>query len=96
LASCNAACLNGGMVFSSVSFLFFFLLLFFAGYLAAPGVTAKNAVLLVGSLMFYAWGEPWFVLVLVTQIVFNHAIALAIDRRDGKSRGSATALGHPD
>jgi D-alanyl-lipoteichoic acid acyltransferase DltB (MBOAT superfamily) len=82
------------MVFSSVSFLFYFLPLFFAGYLAASGVTAKNAVLLVGSLMVYAWGEPWFVLVLATQIVFNYAIAL--DRRDGKSRGSATALGHPD
>jgi alginate O-acetyltransferase complex protein AlgI len=91
LASCTAACLNGGMVFSSASFLFNFLPLFFVGYLAAPGVTAKNAVLLVTSLLFYAWGKPWFVLVLATQIVFNYAIALAIDRRDGKARGSACA-----
>jgi alginate O-acetyltransferase complex protein AlgI len=83
----------GIMVFSSVPFLFYFLPLFFALYVAVPGVTTKNAVLLLASLIFYAWGEPWFVLVLATQIAFNYTIALAIDRRDGLARSRATALG---
>ena len=83
----------GIMVFSSVPFLFYFLPLFFAVYVAVPGVTAKNAVLLLASLIFYAWGEPWFVLVLAAQIAFNYTIALAIDGRDGLARSRATALG---
>ena len=81
------------MVFSSHLFLFYFLPLFFAAYFAAPGITAKNAVLLAASLVFYAWGEPWFVAVLVGQTLFNYAMALAIDARNGTPRRSATAVG---
>ncbi|MBV9556219.1 MAG: MBOAT family protein [Pseudolabrys sp.] len=81
------------MVFSSVPFLFYFLPLFLAAYFAAPGVTAKNAVLLAASLIFYAWGEPWFVAVLAAQTLFNYAMALAIDTRDGAARKRTTAVG---
>jgi len=81
------------MVFSSVQFLFYFLPLFFAAYLAARGIAAKNAVLLATSLVFYAWGEPWFVLVLLGQIAFNFFIALAIDVRNGAGRQRTTTLG---
>jgi alginate O-acetyltransferase complex protein AlgI len=59
------------MLFPSVTFLFYFLPLFFIAYCAAPGVTAKNIVLVVASLLFYAWGEPVFVLLLGGAIVFN-------------------------
>ena len=81
------------MVFSSVPFLFYFLPLFFAAYFAMPGVTAKNAMLLIASLIFYAWGEPWFVLVLAAQTIFNYGIALVIDGRGDRARQHATALG---
>lgn len=44
------------MAFGSISFLFFFLPLFFLLYYLLPG-RLKNPVLLAGSLFFYAWGD---------------------------------------
>ncbi len=52
------------MVFSSLIFLFAFLPLVLAAYHLAP-VRARNGVLLAASLLFYAWGAPRFVLVLL-------------------------------
>ena len=76
------------MLFPSITFLFYFLPLFFVLYCVAPGVTAKNVVLLAASLLFYAWGEPRFVLLLAGQIVLNYAFALAI----GAARRQAAAV----
>ena len=81
------------MLFPSITFLFYFLPLFFLIYCAAPGITAKNIVLLLASLLFYAWGEPRFVLLLAGQIVMNYGAALAIGATQGRSRKVATALG---
>ncbi len=81
------------MLFPSITFLFYFLPLFFIGYCAAPGVTAKNLFLLIASLLFYGWGEPWFVVVLVGQIVLNYGAALMIDASRGRRRSLATAIG---
>ena len=66
------------MLFPSITFLFYFLPLFFVLYCLAPGITAKNIVLLAASLLFYAWGEPRFVLLLAFQIVLNYGFALLI------------------
>lgn len=69
------------MLFSSVVFLFYFLpvvLLLYYGFRFS--VTAKNAVLLVFSLFFYAWGEPVFVLVMMGSILFNYGFALFVDQ----------------
>jgi D-alanyl-lipoteichoic acid acyltransferase DltB (MBOAT superfamily) len=79
------------MLFPSITFLFYFLPLFFVLYCAAPGVTAKNVVLLAASLLFYAWGEPRFVLLLAGQIVLNYAFALAIGAVEGRRRSYTTA-----
>ncbi len=81
------------MLFPSITFLFYFLPLFFILYCVAPGITAKNVVLLVASLLFYAWGEPRFVLLLAGQIVLNYGAALAIGAAEGNRRRLATALG---
>jgi alginate O-acetyltransferase complex protein AlgI len=43
------------VLFASVPFLFYFLPLFFMVYCVTPGITAKNVVLLLVSLLFYAW-----------------------------------------
>src|SRR5262249_33676049 len=83
----------GGVVFSSIAFLFYFLPVFFVVYCAVPGTASKNLVLLLASLVFYAWGEPWFVLVLVGQIAVNYGIALTIDATEGGRRKLATAIG---
>ena len=52
------------MVFSSLFFIFAFLVLCYGVYLFAPSIKAKNTVLLVFSLIFYAWGGPPLVLLL--------------------------------
>ena len=52
------------MVFSSLFFIFAFLVLCYGVYLFAPSIKAKNMVLLVFSLIFYAWGGPPLVLLL--------------------------------
>jgi D-alanyl-lipoteichoic acid acyltransferase DltB (MBOAT superfamily) len=79
--------------FPSISFLFYFLPAFFAIYFVMPGVTAKNLVLLLASLFFYAWGEPRFVLLLAVQIVANYGAALTIDAAQGSARRLRTAIG---
>ena len=70
------------MTFSSVSFLFYFLPIFLGIYLVVP---FKNATLLAGSLVFYAWGEPVLVLLLLASLLANHGlgrwVAASHDRR---------------
>ncbi len=53
------------MVFSSLTFLLLFLPVILAAYFACRSVRWRNAVLLIGSLVFYAWGEPVYVLVML-------------------------------
>jgi alginate O-acetyltransferase complex protein AlgI len=52
------------MVFSSAIFVFYFLPLFFLAYYLTP-VKFKNAVILAGSIFFYAWGAPRFIFVIL-------------------------------
>ena len=80
------------MVFSSPTFLFVFLPLSVLLYFAARGMAARNGVLLALSLVFYAWGEPVMVLLMLASIGFNYAAALAIDARQGPARGRALAV----
>lgn len=80
------------MGFSSISFLFFFLPLFLAAYFLTPTIRGKNLTALVCSLVFYAWGEPRFVPVLIASIIFNTVAAICIDRCEGRMRKLALAL----
>ena len=77
------------MVFTSVTFLFYFLPIFAAAYCSARSVRAKNIVTLLFSLVFYAWGEPLFILVLLASIAFNMRLAIVIDGRHGDARRRA-------
>jgi D-alanyl-lipoteichoic acid acyltransferase DltB (MBOAT superfamily) len=79
------------VLFPSIPFLFYFLPLFFIVYCVMPGVAAKNCFLLLASLVFYAWGEPWFVVLLLGQIALNYGAAVIIDARDGAPRTLVTA-----
>ena len=67
------------MVFSSVPFLYYFLPGCVLLYFLAPR-RLKNAALLLCSLLFYAWGEPNYVLLLLLSIAQGHAAALLIER----------------
>ena len=78
------------MVFSSIEFLFLFLPTVVVGYYLLPrGV--RNGWLLLASLIFYAWGEPSFVLVMLLSIALNFVLALGMAcfrerRREGLCR----------
>ena len=79
------------MLFPSVLFLSFFLPVTLAAYFLAPGIQIKNLVLLGLSLVFYAWGEPVFVLIMLGSIGFNYLAALLIDGQAGGRRRLALA-----
>lgn len=69
------------MLFSSTIFLFYFLpIVLLLYYLFRGCMPIKNGILLVASLFFYAWGEPWFVLIMLASIVVNYLLALLIDK----------------
>ncbi len=74
------------MVFSSTIFIFIFLPVTLAGYYLLRGRNIRNVFLLIMSLVFYAWGEPGVVLLLVLSIIFNYYMALLIDRSRIKSK----------
>ena len=68
------------MVFSSLTFLFLFLPAVIACYFLLPGVRARNCVLLLFSLVFYAWGEPVYVLLMLLSILLNYLAGLGMER----------------
>lgn len=66
------------MVFSSSVFMFAFLPIALGLYFLMPGRAVKNVWLLIVSLAFYAWGEPVYVILMITSILVNWAIALCM------------------
>ncbi|HPT90578.1 MAG TPA: MBOAT family O-acyltransferase [Acetivibrio sp.] len=75
------------MVFSSLFFLCVFLPINIFLYYAVNNNTYKNAVLIVSSLAFYAWGEPIWISVLVLSALFNYFIGVSIERSRGSRKG---------
>ena len=74
------------MVFSSIIFLFYFLPLFFLIYYLADK-KYKNAVILCGSVFFYAWGAPVFIFILLgTTIVDFFVVRLMASRPEKRTR----------
>ena len=65
------------MLFSSIPFLYYFLPAVLLLYFAVPKA-GKNAVLLLSSLVFYGWGEPKYVLLMMATIVAFYVCGLAI------------------
>ena len=67
------------MLFSSIPFLYYFLPLTLLCYFLAPH-WAKNAVLLLFSLIFYAWGEPKYVLFMVVSILQGYFFGRLVEK----------------
>ena len=67
------------MIFSSHIFLLYFLPLFLLLYFLVPPKW-RNGVLLVGSIIFYAWGAPDFILILLASTVLNFYLVKAMHR----------------
>ncbi len=70
------------MLFSSTPFLFLFLptVLFIYYVFFLKNLPLKNVFLLIASLLFYAWGEPRFVLVMMLSIIVNYGFGVLVGR----------------
>lgn len=73
------------MLFSSVPFLYYFLPCVFAVYFLVP-MRWKNAVLLLASLFFYAWGEPKFIVFMLVSIVQGYAFGRLVEKYQADRR----------
>ena len=71
------------MVFSRIPFLFFFLPIVLICYYLVP-FKLKNYVLLVFSLIFYAWGEPVYIILMIFSCLLNYFYALYHDKVKNK------------
>lgn len=76
------------MVFASVPFLFVFLPAVLAAYFLCPR-RWHNAVLLVFSLFFYAWGEPVYILLMLSSITVSFLAGRALGRAHTPARRRA-------
>ena len=74
------------MVFSSIVFLFVFLPVVLALYYVVPAIRWKNVILLAASIIFYAWGEPVYIVLMLLSILFNFVMGLELERLREDSR----------
>ena len=72
------------MLFSSIPFLYYFLPITLILYFAAPK-PVKNVVLLVASLIFYSWGEPSYVFLMIGSIVIGYVAGILLERLNKNS-----------
>jgi alginate O-acetyltransferase complex protein AlgI len=74
------------MLFSSPIFMFLFLPVVLAFYYVLRGTAVRNALLVVASLFFYSWGEPWQCWLIVCSIIANYFLAIGVDKTEGLAR----------
>ena len=75
------------MVFSSITFLLYFLPLTLLVYFALRNLPARNIALLLASLLFYAWGEPVYIILMLLSISGNFLFVRFMEeaREEGRS-----------
>lgn len=73
------------MVFSSIIFLFYFLPVFMVIYFLTPD-RFKNAVILIGSIAFYAWGAPKFIFVILATTLLDFVVVSAMSSANGNRK----------
>ena len=72
------------MLFSSLNFIFVFFPLFLLIYYLVP-FKLKNIVLLIFSLIFYAWGEPKYIILLIIITLLDYICGIIIDKYKKKN-----------
>lgn len=80
------------MVFSSMTFLFLFLPIVLTLYFLSPTIKIKNGVLLVFSLFFYAWGEPVWIILMITTGMVDFVNGRMIGKYRGTQKSKAFLL----
>ena len=73
------------MVFSSITFLFFFLPILLGTYYIVPN-KAKTIVLLLASILFYFWGEPTYGWVMIFSIICTYVFVILMDKYKKNSK----------
>ena len=73
------------MVFSSTIFLCVYLPLVLLGYYICPK-KGRNLFLLIASLVFYAWGEPKYVFLMIFSILVNYIFGRLMDKNRGRQK----------
>ena len=74
------------MIFSSIPFLYYFLPCVLLAYYLMPKA-GRNGVLLLFSLLFYAWGEPRYLFVMLAATVLGYGFGLAMERFPKAKKG---------
>ena len=76
------------MVFSSTVFLFLFLPVVFGLYCLIPERHIRNGILIIASLVFYAFGEPFVVFLMVLSILINYLLGLMMGAGKGARKAA--------
>jgi len=72
------------MVFSRLFFIFFFFVICIIAYVSSGSIRQKNRILLIASIIFYAWGEPVYILLLLASSVVNYFFGIMIENFRGR------------
>ena len=72
------------MIFSSLLFLWVFLPFTLLVYFTLPRIAWKNFFLFIMSLVFYSWGEPRYIVIMVISIILNYVMGLVIEKTKRK------------
>ena len=78
-------CHSGGeglMLFSSLTFLLAFLPLVLVLYYVNNNRVYRNIILLISSLIFYSWGEPRTIIIMIITIIVNYVMAIMIEENE--------------
>lgn len=68
------------MVFTSLSFILLYFPIVVILRVLIRNIKVQNLILLILSLLFYMWGEPKYIIILVFSIIFNYIFAIFIDK----------------
>ena len=81
----GSKCHSGGeglMLFSSLTFLLAFLPMVLVLYYINNNRVYRNIILLISSLIFYSWGEPRTIIIMIITIIVNYVMAIMIEEKE--------------
>lgn len=79
------------MLFSSITFLYYFLPAVVLVYFLLP-FRYKNILLLITSLIFYAWGEPKYSILMIFSVIEGFVLGILIEKAQGKRQGKILVI----
>lgn len=80
------------MVFSSLTFIYYFIPIVFTIYYLMPTIYTKNIVILLASLVFYAWGEPKLTYVIILSILNGYISGILIEKFKGTVKSKVVLI----